>query len=423
MRSGVGGSRLSVFSLVVFSLSLAALATLVCMNTRVFWLQTDAVVYRDAGTSLWGHDGGLYKTSFGPAHLPFTYTPFAAVLFSAGSHLSFAGWKLALAVADLALLLFAVTGALTLSGSRNVASRALLAAAASLWLEPIDMTFHFGQVNLLIVALVVLDFAGASRGPWQGVGVGLAAGVKLTPLIFIPYLWLTGRRRQAYGSLGFFAATTLLGFALRPRDSADFWSGALFRAGDDPTRIQDQSINGFLRRLSPHGTAVELAWAALALTVGVAGMGVAVRAHRAGLALTGLTACAATGLAVSPLSWTHHYAYVLLPVSLVLSTEIPRRARTALGVLAFALFAWWPWPNGSDWNALKFHVSGLLRLVPYGSGKELHWGVWDTIVGNYYLWCALAFLAYAHWMTAEHQRTPPAQADGPQELQIAATVA
>ncbi|MDB5145941.1 MAG: hypothetical protein JWQ66_4656, partial [Mucilaginibacter sp.] len=70
MRSGVGGSRLSVFSLVVFSLSLAALATLVCMNTRVFWLQTDAVVYRDAGTSLWGHDGGLYKTSFGPAHLP-----------------------------------------------------------------------------------------------------------------------------------------------------------------------------------------------------------------------------------------------------------------------------------------------------------------------------------------------------------------
>jgi alpha-1,2-mannosyltransferase len=413
---------LNVFSLVIFSLSLAALATLVCMNTRVFWLQTDAVVYRDAGASLWGHDGRLYKTAFGPARLPYTYTPFAAVLFSAGSHLPFDGWKLVLAVADLALLLSAVTGALKLSGSRNVASRALLAAAACLWLEPIDMTFHFGQINLLIVALVVLDFSGGSRGPWQGIGVGMAAGVKLTPLIFIPYLWLIGRRREACGSLGFFAATTVLGLVLRPRDSADFWSGALFRAGDDPTRIQDQSINGFLRRLSPHGIAVELAWVALAVLVGVAGIAVAVRAHRAGLALTGLTACAATGLAVSPLSWTHHYAYVLLPVSLALSSELPRRPRAALGVLALALFAWWPWPNGGDWRALKFHVSGLLRLVPYGPGRELRWGVRDTIAGNYYLWGVVAFLAYAHWMTCEHQRRQPAQADGSQELRIAATL-
>jgi alpha-1,2-mannosyltransferase len=136
-------------------------------------------------------------------------------------------------------------------------------------------------------------------------------------------------------------------------------------------------------------------------------MAVAVRAHRTGLRLTGLTACAGTGLAISPLSWTHHYAYLLLPVSLAVSGELPRRTRISLGLLTFGLFAWWPWPNGDNWRGFEFHVSGLLRLVPYGSGKELRWGVLDTVCGNYYLWCVLAFLAFAHRMTSSRQQFGP----------------
>jgi alpha-1,2-mannosyltransferase len=380
--------------------STAALVALVCTNPGTFWRQTDAAVYRGAGASLWAHDGNLYTTLFGPARLPFTYPPFAAVVFSAGSHLPFLGWQYLLAVADIGLLLFAATGALRLSGSSAVFSRALLATAVCLWLEPIDQTFNFGQINLLIVALVVLDLSGCTRGRWRGIGVGVAAGIKLTALIFVPYLWLTGRRREAYGCLGFFLATVVLGAVLRPEDSARFWSDKVFKAGNDQTRVQNQSIAAFLRRLPPHGSGVEPAWFACALLVGVAGMAVAVRAHQAGLKLTGLAACAGTGLAISPLSWTHHYVYIILVISLAFSNELPKRARVALGLTASLLFAWWPWPNGNNWSGLKFHVSGLLRLVPYGSGRELHWNLLQTVAGNYYLWCVLAFLVVAHRMTS-----------------------
>jgi alpha-1,2-mannosyltransferase len=204
MRSRLVPAKPSSPAVLAFAVSVAALATLVAMNSRTFWLQTDAVVYRDAGASLWAHDGGLYRASFGPAHLPFTYPPFAAVIFSIGSRLPFAGWQFLLAAADIALLALAAVGTLRVTGSQRALSRGLLAASICLWLEPIDMTFHFGQLNLVIVALVVAEFSGVIRGPWRGLGVGLAAGLKLTPLIFIPYLWLTGRKREAYGGLAFF---------------------------------------------------------------------------------------------------------------------------------------------------------------------------------------------------------------------------
>ena len=57
-------------------------------------------------------------------------------------------------------------------------------------------------------------------------------------------------------------------------------------------------------------------------------------------------------------------------------------------------------PFAANWSGLKFHVSGLLRLVPYGSRRELHWNVLQTVAGNYYLWCVLAFLVVAHRMTS-----------------------
>ena len=52
----------------------------------------------------------------------------------------------------------------------------------------------------MLLALVLVDL-GYDLGRWRGVAIGVAAGVKLTPLIFIPYLWLIGRRRAAIAGL------------------------------------------------------------------------------------------------------------------------------------------------------------------------------------------------------------------------------
>ena len=60
-------------------------------------------------------------------------------------------------------------------------------------------TLHLGEVNLILAALAGADLMGRRDGGWQHrIATGLAAGIKLTPLIFIAYLAIT-RRAGAVG--------------------------------------------------------------------------------------------------------------------------------------------------------------------------------------------------------------------------------
>jgi len=54
-------------------------------------------------------------------------------------------------------------------------------------MEPTQRTLHTGEVDLLLMLLVVRDLTGRARR-WPGAGLGTAAGIKLVALIFIPYL-------------------------------------------------------------------------------------------------------------------------------------------------------------------------------------------------------------------------------------------
>src|SRR2546423_15599260 len=90
-------------------------------------------------------------------------------------------WQLA----SLATLVLAAWQTLRLAGLR--ASRTLLAVvvAAALLLEPVRHTFWLGQINLMLLALVLFDVSPVARGRWAGVRVGRAAAVKLTPGGFV----------------------------------------------------------------------------------------------------------------------------------------------------------------------------------------------------------------------------------------------
>src|SRR5947208_7515106 len=123
------------------------------MHPQVYWQQTDAQVYRDAGAAVL-HHRDLYRLALGPARLPFTYPPFAALLFAAASPAPLAVWRLALAVASIACLLVSAWSAARLAGRANPMPVALTVAAVAMWLEPVDMTLHFGQINLVLLALV-----------------------------------------------------------------------------------------------------------------------------------------------------------------------------------------------------------------------------------------------------------------------------
>src|SRR5215469_1132829 len=106
-------------------------------------------------------------------------------------------------------------------------------------------------------ALLFAGGSGASFATWQ---VGLAAGIKLTPLIFIPYLLFTRRVRAAAVSALTFAVTVGLGFALLPHASAVYWGGQFFRPSKHPFHLDDQSLSGVILRLTHAGPDAHVYW-------------------------------------------------------------------------------------------------------------------------------------------------------------------
>ena len=231
----------------LFLLAVAGYALLVHASPQCYWKQIDTGVYRDGGIAARNQPTMLYALELGAAKLPFTYTPFAALLFAVGSGASFATWQVGLAVLTIGLLPLVAYLSLGLAGRPAGVARAAAAfaiAAVGLWLEPVAMTLFFGQINLVLLALVVGDLALPDRIKGKGIGIGLAAGIKLTPLIFIPYLLLTRRVKAAAVSSLTFAVTVGLGFALLPHAAAVYWGGKVTRPGSRPFHLDDQSLNG-----------------------------------------------------------------------------------------------------------------------------------------------------------------------------------
>ena len=148
---------------------------------------------------MWGghavlDDSRLYLAQAG-GHW-FTYSPFAAIVFVPVAALPLAvaraGWDLV----SVAALAYSCTRILQIAGYRPTRITVAGFVAAAMALDPVWQTLFLGQINLILLALVTLDLALPDSCRWKGIGIGLAAGIKLTPLIFIPFL-LGSRRIRA----------------------------------------------------------------------------------------------------------------------------------------------------------------------------------------------------------------------------------
>ncbi|WP_326958895.1 glycosyltransferase 87 family protein [Amycolatopsis sp. NBC_01286] len=277
----------------------------------------------------------------GVSHLPtiggtFKYTPFAAGVFVALTLVP----KLLLPMLALLVNLFSLLAVVWISLGQQgyardhgrVAATAALTALA-LPLQPVLMNFTAGQVNLVLLVLVLADLTGRNRW-WTGVGVGVAAGIKLIPGIFVIYLLATRRFRAAAVAVGAFAVTALAGFVALPGDSKAFWAANLA----DPSRItgdsdamspENQSIRGALARLLGIADVPGPIWIPVAGVVALAALWIAVRAHREGRELLAVSVIGATMVLVTPWTWTHYWVWF-----------IPFFAMAAGGALRSR--TWWP---------------------------------------------------------------------------------
>ena len=371
----------------------------------------DLQVYLGGARQALTRPGRLYSWTYqGHPGIQFTYPPFAAVAFRAGLALPF-GWLMDAATTVSVLALGATVAiAFRALGWRGTArlGATLLVTALALWTEPVQRALFLGQVELVLMALVTWDLCRPAGRRWQGAATGVAAGIKLVPLLFVVYLLLTRRFRQAAVAAGAFAVTVAAGFAALPSASVTWWLGGDFLQAGRTGFVggqQNQSLRGLVTRLAGSVAGGTRPWLVLAALAGGAGLAAAVTLHRRGYPLAGLLTCALTGLLVSPISWDHHWVWLAPGLALLAdagtrATGRARRAWFMLGAGLGAVFAAWP----DFWRpAAGLLGGGLIGYAPasawaYGDNpayREYHWHGLQLLAGNLEVAAGLAALAVA----------------------------
>jgi alpha-1,2-mannosyltransferase len=394
---------------VMFAASVATLAVLDVASPGQRWSMLDLQIYRWAGLVV-RHSGNLYGSRFPHYRLRFTYPPMAALVFAALSAVSMSALKWLLTVASIAGLVATLWLTLGTLGYRRSAGRiatALAAAAVALWLQPVQDTLVLGQVNLVLMLVVLADLCLPGTAWFKGIGVGLAAGFKLTPLIFVPYLVLTRQFRAAGVALAAFTLTIVGSLILLPGQTGQFWFGGLFlqsgRAGNN-AYVSNQSLHGALERLLGGETAAQPYWIASSVIIGVVGLLLAASAARHGSGITGILTCALTGLLISPVSWSHHWVWIA--PALVVTGDLARRGR------------WTDWRRWAAWCGVAVLAAPFFTLpevlvpasVVQGKGAD---GL-QLLIGDLYVIAGLAALCLVGLILTTHQRRPaqPAQPIG-----------
>lgn len=332
----------------------------------------DLDVYRRTGELvLQGQD--FYNVK---AWLPWIYPPFPALLAVPFGVLAPAaaqvGW-LALCVACLMAMLYRLgLAGWQLSGS----------ATAIIWLvEPVRETLGFGQVAIFLVAAAVLD---SMPGPTvfkrrllpEGWLTGVATAVKLTPAMIAVYNFFAGKRRAGIVSFLTFLACTLIGFVLLWGPSLTYWGRLLSGDSGLNTGIvfkTNQSVLGVWTRLMGEASRGGLVLAAL---VAVLGLLAAVLMHRAGEVPFALCLAGLTSLLASPISWSHHYVWIV-PFGMVLL-----RNRRLPGYLRVAGLFY------SVWTAFA-----PFKLLPGDNNVELTYPPLLMLVDNFGVYLGVAILA------------------------------
>jgi alpha-1,2-mannosyltransferase len=403
--AGAGGAspnrlshrRLLVLGIAVFAASAGGRLVIELISSGQRWGMLDLQVYRWGGLMI-RHSGELYRGHFPYHHLRFTYPPMAALMFAVLSAIPMPALGLIFTAASIASLAAVFWLTLGMLGHRRSAVRAgvtLIAAGVALWLGPVQQTLGLGQVNLMLMLVIMADFA-LPEGSWaKGAGVGLAAGFKLTPLIFVPYLLLTRRFRAAAVSLGAFALTIVASLLLLPAEASQFWFDRLFldsgRAGNN-AYVGNQSLNGTLARLLGSDLAARPYWLAAAVVVGALGLLLAAWWARHGYEVIGILTCALTGLLISPISWAHHWVWIAPAIAVAIELAVRSSPRAVVRDPGRAR-RWLPWAYGSLAVALAVPFLAVPEsLVPasIAQGHGAH-GI-QLLAGNGYVIVGLVVL-------------------------------
>ncbi|WP_432421406.1 mannosyltransferase [Nocardia carnea] len=393
-----------------FRLASAALG--ISVAVRLLWMLltpngmnlVDLHVYVDGSASLLTDH--LYDFTYAEKTpdfpLPFTYPPFAAVVFFPLHFLPFTVVAVLWLFAIVAALYWVVRIAFELLLGPEALTEprwrtATVAwTAVGLWFEPVRTTIDYGQVNVFLMLGVMLAVR-STRWWISGTLVGMVAGIKLTPAISGLYFLARRRWLAAVWSAVVFGLTVGGSFLLNPEETRRYF-GTLLGDADriGPVgSVWNQSLRGALSRLLGSDVGTGPWWIAGVLVMAVLGW-FAWRALRRDDLLGTALIVQLFGLLISPISWSHHWGW-LLPTVLWLLYG-PFRAVPGAKILA----GYWLLTTlvGAPW-VLSFLQDSIWTIS--------RWGVWSWL-GAVDVIGALALYAWTIWAgrTVSRITVPPA---------------
>jgi alpha-1,2-mannosyltransferase len=389
-------SRAAVEFLPPFAVALLILPFIIQYGKLIPWhpstidLQVYVYAVKDM---LAGKD--IFATTTPFWNLYFIYPPIAAILMTPLAFGPYALWQ----VVWTGGLVWAQQSVLKRCGAPRGWKLGLIGIAVVLAVEPIRTTLGYGQVNTILMALVVADLLpdapGERRRIPQGTLIGLAAAIKLTPALFVIFAFLIGKTRVAITAMISFAVFTGIGAILLFRETLVFFGG--LSGGDtrtaSPLYTGNQSLLGVFFRLGDSSRVTTLVGLAVSAILAVLGCLVAAHWWRQdekvfAVAIVGLTTCLA-----SPLSWTHHHVWILPMAMAVLSPGVPRWARYLGGF-------WVVWVC----------VCLPLAVLPYGGGRERQFDFLQQVVANLGPIVGVILFVGLAWQLVASPRLQPAKA-------------
>jgi alpha-1,2-mannosyltransferase len=315
----------------------------------------------------------LFTVTYPTDHLGFTYPPFSALLFAPFAHFPLRACEVVFSWVNLgalfAMIVVSLRAVSTTLGKRTVLWWGLALVLPVVLFDPVRQTFLLGQVNIILALMIVADLTMDLPLP-RGILVGLAAAIKVTPIILIPYLFLTRQGRSGLRAIAAFAGAAVLAAAFNASTSWSYWTHYI----RDPQRagmlswIGNQGVLGATERMLGRTVATPTTFV-IVVTVGVLGLLIAAGAFRRSSPVLGLLVVEATESLASPVSWSHHFIWMILLVAwLALAEDRPRYGEwyaVAMSVLLWAAPYWWV-PHGP---AVRFAGRGW--LIPLGDAYAL----------------------------------------------------
>ena len=401
-----------------------------------FRYHIDLDVYRSGGQAF-VRGFGLYDRDYPVRgiNLPFTYPPLAAILFSTLTWFSLKTDTLLMVFATAAMtwwcgavLINHFTDPVRTSGAGGKSAQQTTTSSFKRagWLsymvlplvllgEPFTHTLSFGQINVFLMALVLLDTA-VKRTRWpRGIFIGLAAAIKLTPAVFGLFFLVKRDWKSAITCAVSGVAWTAIGWAVLPHDSKDYWTVEIH----NPDRIGglayagNQSLRGMIARFTNDDTLQSRWWVVLSvLTFGLiltamlrlmrtasrlqSDPGAGNRLSATGPRYDGqsftialVAATSLVALLLSPVSWSHHWVWFLPFVIVTMNAAwnsrhiIPRWQNNVLWVVAVV-------------GLMISTVTPFHWFFPNSENQELQWSLIQKMVGSdYALWGFLFLITMA----------------------------